>query len=129
MIGRRCCEGLVSEQARKLREVLWPDCGGPSNTFLPPHAVRGGKATQTYSFWGVGLNSRQQSTSKNLFLGTLRRGPWGTPRAPATRVNSLGHLLFCKGPVLVLGERAPVPGPVGAAETWVGLHHRGRPPT
>ena len=36
---------------------LWPDCGGPSNTFLPPHDVQGGKATQTYSFWGVGLNS------------------------------------------------------------------------
>ena len=36
----------------RCEEQLWPDCGGPSNTFLPPHAVRGGKATQTYSFQG-----------------------------------------------------------------------------
>ena len=35
----------------RCEEQLWPDCGRPSNTFLPPHAVRGGKATQTYSFY------------------------------------------------------------------------------
>ena len=40
-------------------EQLWPDCGRPSNSFLPPHAVRGGKATQTHSFLGLGLNSSQ----------------------------------------------------------------------
>ena len=51
----------------RCEEQLWPDCGGPSDTFLPPHAVPGGKATQTYSFQGLGLNSRQQSTSENLF--------------------------------------------------------------
>ena len=34
----------------RCEEQLWPDCGGPSNNFLPPHAVRGGKDTQTYSF-------------------------------------------------------------------------------
>ena len=24
----------------RCEEQLWPDCGGPSNTFLPPHASR-----------------------------------------------------------------------------------------
>ena len=40
----------------RCEEQLWLDCGGPSNTFLPPDTVRGGKATQTYSFhpfWDV----------------------------------------------------------------------------
>ena len=45
------------ESVVRREEQLWPDGGRPSNTFLPPHAVRGGKATQTYSFWGLGLNS------------------------------------------------------------------------
>ena len=43
-------------------EQLWPDGGRPSNTFLPLHAVRGGKATQTYSFQGLSLNSSQLLT-------------------------------------------------------------------
>ena len=34
----------------RCEEQLWPDCGGPSTTFLPPHAFQGGKATQTYFF-------------------------------------------------------------------------------
>ena len=46
----------------KCEEQSWPDSGGPSSTFIPPHAVSG-KTTQTYSFQGLGLNSDQLLTS------------------------------------------------------------------
>ena len=56
-------------------EQPWPDSGGPSNIFIPPHAVSGGKTTQTYSFEGLGLNSSQQPTSKPLpFKGVASGG-------------------------------------------------------
>ena len=64
---------------------LWPDCGGPSNTFLPPHAVQGGKATQTYSFQGLGLNSDNSPLLENLFsfmtfIGSESQRNWGVGR-------------------------------------------------
>ena len=55
------------ESSVRREEQVWPDCGGPSNTFLLPHAVPGGKATQTYSLYNLGLDSSQESTSKNFF--------------------------------------------------------------
>ena len=56
----RCWNKL--ESFVSFEEQLWPDCGRPSNIFLPRHTVRGGKATQTYSFLGLGLNSSQPLT-------------------------------------------------------------------
>ena len=47
----------------------WPDCGGPSNTFLPPHAVQ---CHPNLFLLGVRPKLRQQPTSKNL--GSFREG-------------------------------------------------------
>ena len=58
----------------------WPDCGGPSNTFLPPHAVQGGKAN--LFLLGFRPKLRQQPTSNNLFsfmmlVGSESQRNWG----------------------------------------------------
>ena len=60
----------------KCDEQPWPDSGGPSNIFIPPHAVSGGKTTQTPSFQGLGPNSSQQPASKSFvrFKGSRVRG-------------------------------------------------------
>ena len=56
MIGRSGVDAVKVRFRNKLEsfvrceEQLWPDCGGPSDTFLPPHTVQSGKATQTYFF-------------------------------------------------------------------------------
>ena len=88
----------------RCEEQLWPDCGGPSNTFLPPHAVRGGRATQTYlgfrpklkatvhfktlvgsdtkGVQGAGGATGPEGLARGRELGTLRRGvrdPWAGP--------------------------------------------------
>ena len=55
----------------RCEEQLWPDCGGPSNTFLPPHAVQGGKATQTYS---LGLGRFAVGSKFSRFRGGQMRG-------------------------------------------------------
>ena len=55
------------ESLVRCEEQLWPDCGRPSDTILPPHAVQGGKATLTCSFEGLGLNSGQSLTSNKIF--------------------------------------------------------------
>ena len=58
----------------RCEEQLWPDCGGPSNTFLPPHAVQGGKASQTSSFQGLGLNSVNSPLLKTYSVLEARGG-------------------------------------------------------
>ena len=51
-----------------LKSSFGPIVEGHLNTLLPPHAVQGGKATQTYSFWGLGLNSDDSPLFKTLML-------------------------------------------------------------
>ena len=73
----------------RCEEQLWPDCGGPSNTFLPPHAVQPRRPRRqshpNLFLLGFRPKLRQQSTSKNLFsfmtfVGSESQNNWGVGR-------------------------------------------------
>ena len=88
-------------------EQLWPDSGGPSKIFLPPHAVQGGKATLTCSFQGFGPKTSQLPSHKKLF-----RYRWYV--RPVQRTESYGEPFRDRGgqqdPRKVPGGSQGVPG-------------------
>ena len=55
----------------RCEEQLWPDCGGPSNTFLPPHAVQD----------TLGLNSSQLPASNTSVTDNHEAVPEGVESA------------------------------------------------
>ena len=66
------CDGF-QESLERHKGGHGPIVAGHPNTFLPPHAVSGGKTTQTCSFQRLGLNSSQPPTSKSFFCRRASR--------------------------------------------------------
>ena len=64
------CESFV-----KCEEQPWPDCGGPSNTFIPPHAVSGRQNHPNFFLLGF----RLQLNSIAYFQKDFFRYQWGVP--------------------------------------------------
>ena len=67
----------------RCEEQRWPDCGGLSNTFLPPHTVPVSKATKPIPFPGArgpegpeGVRGADRARARQGQAGGQEQPPW-----------------------------------------------------